>query len=173
MSSTDEKLDRIIGEMQLLRAHTEEIARLVNRVSVLETTVKDQATSIFNLKCEIRILKDSNNARDQQERCNSLRLFNFPGSDSETGLLNNVYDKVIKPLLVAAKASNLIPSVPQVGNTLSAAFRIGRFSPGSNKPPPPHHPQVCLAAGAHGGPQEQAPPHAPHPGGGVEAHGHH
>ena len=135
--STDEKLDFLIEEVKKLQKNTSEIAQLVSRVNTLEATVKEQASTISTLQKEVRHLKDHTNFTNQQTRALSLRLYNFPGSDSETGLINNVYDKVLKPLLVAGKAGGHISAVPQVGNTLTSAYRIGKFSPGVNKPPPP------------------------------------
>ncbi len=47
---------------------------------------------------------------------------------------SKVYDRVLKPILAAAKTKGDIPSVPNVHNSVYTIFRAGRVVP--NKPPP-------------------------------------
>jgi len=70
-------------------------------------------------------------------RGNALRIFNFPGSDSETNLAAKVYDKLLKPILAAAKSKGDLTTLPQCANTIDDIFRVGKFAAGANKPPPP------------------------------------
>ena len=135
--SVDKKLDLILGEIALLREKTDSIASLVAKVSSLEIKLAVSEATIVALSSEVKYLKDRDNARDQSDRQLSLRIFNVPGSNSETGLTSKVYEDVLKPLLSAAKSQGEIPTLPQVGTTIAECYRAGKFSPGSNKPPPP------------------------------------
>ena len=137
MSSIDQKLDFIIAEISSLKEKTEAISSLVLKVGILEDKLAKCESTIITLSTEVKHLKDSVNSSDQEKRLNSLRIFNVPGSNSETGLTAKVYEEVLKPILAAAKAQGEIPTLPQVGNTVTEVFRAGKFSPGSNKPPPP------------------------------------
>ena len=68
MSSQDAKLDLLIAEMSKLSTQTSEIALLVNRVNVLETTVASQKSTIEALTADVRSLKDIVNHHEQQSR---------------------------------------------------------------------------------------------------------
>ena len=134
--NSDQKLDLIISELASLKQQCAEIAHLATRVSSLEAKVEEQDATIKSLKADVLNLKIVSNIREQQLKSNNLRLLNFPGSNDETGLAAKVYE-VIKPLLAAAKKSDQIPTLPQLNNALEEVYRAGKFSPGSNKPPPP------------------------------------
>jgi len=135
--SDSQKLDFLINSMVEVQKTQATIVQLVTRVNALETRVTEQDKIIAAMKEEIKVLKDHDNTRDLQSRGNALRLFHFPGSDSETNLATKVYDKLLKPILAAAKAKGDLATLPQVGNTIENIFRAGRFAAGANKPPPP------------------------------------
>jgi FtsZ-binding cell division protein ZapB len=135
--SVDKKLDRILGEISHLREKTDVIASLVLKVNNLEAKVATCEATINLLVSEVKALKNRDNDREQDARHLSLRIFNIPGSNSETGLSSKVYDEVLKPILAAAKSQGEIPTLPHMGTAVSEVFRAGKFSPGSNKPPPP------------------------------------
>ena len=113
------------------------IEKLVTSVAALETQVRDQAEVIKTLTSEVTFLKDKVNSMEQLQRGNAIRLYGFPGSNDETGLAGKVYERVLKPILAAAKSKGDIASVPQVNNAVEEVFRAGRFAAGSGKPPPP------------------------------------
>jgi hypothetical protein len=75
-------------------------------------------------------LKEQANDRDQQARDLTVCLFNFPiadGDTAETGrTLATKSDRILKPILVAAKAKGDISSVPVANNVLEDAFRVGK-----------------------------------------------
>lgn len=135
--SDSQKLDLLIKGQGKLEIEISDLKTIVTRVTTLEAIVTEQDNAIKSLQQEVRLLKDRDNVREQCSRGNALRLFNFPGSDSETNLASKVYDKLLKPILVAAKAKGDYPTVPQVGTTIEEVFRVGKFAHGSNKPPPP------------------------------------
>jgi hypothetical protein len=143
MESDSQKLDflvRTLAEVKTSQAAMEKTCEsfeiLVKRVSVLESVVAEQSNTITHLQEEIKHLKDRDNMREQEKRDLSLRLFNLPGSDSETGLASKVYE-VLKPILTAAKANGDLPTLPQVGTTIEQVYRVGKFAAGVDKPPPP------------------------------------
>ncbi len=142
--SDSQKLDYLIGaivEVKKSQVGLEKgqanLEALVTRVATLEATVADQAKTILSLQMDVKFLKERDNSRDQLLRGNALRLFHFPGSDSEVNLASKVYDKLLKPILVAAKAKGEITTLPQVGSVIEEIYRAGKFANGANKPPPP------------------------------------
>jgi uncharacterized coiled-coil protein SlyX len=161
-SSDSEKLDFLVAAVTETKASQATLEKkqanlelLVTRVAALESTVADQKQTITSLQEEVRQLKIRDNHREQQSRGLSLRLFNFPGSNDETELANKVYDRLLKPILVAAKAKGDLPQVgpktkgdppPLVGSVIESAFRVGKFAAGSNKPPPPIIIRFCSSA---------------------------
>jgi hypothetical protein len=134
-ATTEQKLDLLLEAVGNVLKSQANLEKLVSRVSTLEATVAAQQTHISSLTKEVRILKDQANTWDQMKRANTLCLFNFPCSDGDANLTTKVYDRVLKPILVAAKAKGDISSVPNAHNCLEAIFRAGKPAP--NKPPPP------------------------------------
>ena len=135
--SDSQKLDFLVTAVVSLQQGQAKIEQLVTRVQSLEVKVDSQDKLIASLQKEVKFLKERDNVREQQTRCNTLRLFNFPGSDSETNLAARVYEKLLKPILAAAKSKGDISTLPQLPNTIEEVFRAGRFAAGANKPPPP------------------------------------
>jgi len=142
--SSDQKLDLVLQELAAVKLMQQNIEKVVTRVSTLETTVaaqalviKSQEETIKTLVADVKTLKEKTNAQDQHLKSNAVRLFNFPGSNDETGLHTKVYDRILKPILVAAKAKGDLATVPQLKNVIKECFRAGCFAAGSNKPPPP------------------------------------
>ena len=137
-ASSDQKLDLIIAAIGTLIKGQEALNGLLNKVNKLEAKVDTQEATIASLSKEIISLKDAANDRDNDARGNNVRIFNLPMAEDETNVATKVYDKLIKPILTAAKANGDISSVPVCGNVIESAFRLGRRPPpGSDKPPPP------------------------------------
>lgn len=129
-----QKLDFLVSTVTEMKASLD-IA--VKRVAALEVSVDTLSKTVATLREEVTTLKIRDNRREQQARGLSLRLFNFPGSDSETDLKSKIYEKLLKPILAAAKSKGDLPTLPQVNTTIDQCYRIGRFAAGANKPPPP------------------------------------
>jgi hypothetical protein len=71
-----------------------------------------------------------------------IRIINLPvvddevnGPDSAAATAKLAYDRVLRPLLTAAKTKGKISSVPNVSNVISRAYRLAR--PSNSSPPPP------------------------------------
>jgi hypothetical protein len=135
--SSDQKLDFLINSVITLQKDVSEMKGVIAKVATLEAKNTALEKTVRDLSLEVKQLKEQSNLREQQLRSNSIRLFNFPGSNDETGLAAKVYDKVLKPILAAAKAKGEISTLPQVGTTIEEVFRVGKFSAGPGKPPPP------------------------------------
>ena len=88
---------------------------------------------------ELRNVKNTLNVREQQLRSTQVRVFNFPvAADETTGLTARIYDRILKPLLTAAKTAGDLGSVPQVQNTIEACYRVfTKEEPAEGQPPPP------------------------------------
>jgi hypothetical protein len=98
---------------------------------------------VVALRSEVKLLKESVNAREQQARNLTVRLNGLAPSEDEScgpdpaaAAAKNAYERVIRPLLVAAKNAGKISSTPTLPNIISKAFRSHKVT-GANSPPPP------------------------------------
>ena len=130
-------MDRILTKL-------DELTALQNKVIQLEATVDSLSSAVVVLNQEVAYLKEKENHRDQQERGNSARLFGLCiGLEEEDpmALAKRVYDTVVRPVLVAAKANKHIEAVPNLSNALKEVYRArGSTKPlivGQPPPPPP------------------------------------
>jgi len=135
--TSDQKLDLLLQEMSIVKDKVVTLEKIVSRVDTLEAKVLSQDEVIKSLTSEVATLKEKMNVQEQIQRGDAVRLFGFPGSNDETNLAGRVYDRILKPILAAAKAKGDISSVPQINNVVDRVFRAGRFAAGANKPPPP------------------------------------
>ena len=109
---------------------------LSTKVSTLETSVNQHTNDIAEIRAElaasraeVKVLKTSHHLREQRLRSTTVRLFNYPYSVGESldnfkSLTAKVYERVIRPTLVAAKAAGDVGSVQQQQNVIEACFRI-------------------------------------------------
>ena len=143
-ASADEKLNMLLNAVSLLLQGQEKIEKLSANVSTLEAKVTSHENTINTLSKEVKRLKELANDREQEARENVIRLFNFPSSSEDNAsdhgkaLANRVYDRILKPVLAAAKAKDDISSVPQINNVIDECFRIGKptLRDGVLRPPP-------------------------------------
>ncbi len=132
-----QKLDFLVNAVASLPKIEASLSAMVARVSTLEATVASLQKDVASLRSEVHDLKNRDNIREQERRHLSLRLMNFPGSDSETGLGKKVYDKLLKPILTTANSKGELPTTPQLGTVVVEIHRAGKFAAGAGKPPPP------------------------------------
>ena len=135
MSSADDKLDRILDQLKALgpiqyalEDLKSSMREVKEEVRCLQYDVANHDDRLLALERDMKDQKDMANLQQQQLRSLTLRLMNFPVSvdeaaDNNAGLRAKVYDVVLKPLLVAAKAAKDIPSVPQMATVIEACFR--------------------------------------------------
>jgi len=145
MASINEKIDLILNKVSKLDAMEEEISKinrglttLTSTVNTIQGTVNTHTQDIVNIrqelekqKAELHAVKTAQHVREQRLRATTLRVFNFPHTMGETvdnfkGLSAKVYDRILKPALVAAKAAGDLGTVPQQQTVLEACFRVYR-----------------------------------------------
>jgi hypothetical protein len=129
-ATSEQKLDMLLSAVATLLQGQEKLEKMTSTVIALQAKVTAQETTIHSMGKEIKKLKEQANDRDQQARDLTVRLFNFPiadGDTAETGrtLATKIYDRILKPILVAAKAKGDISSVPVANNVVEDAFRVG------------------------------------------------
>jgi len=95
---------------------------------VLQTVSDTHGQEIADLQKEVKSLKEAGNSRDQASRSAVIRVFNIPvfedeSKDNNKLLASKVYDRVLKPVLAAAKAKGDIAVLPQVATVIEDCFR--------------------------------------------------
>ena len=141
------KLDMILDQLKALGPMKDMLTELKESVSTVKEEVRAlqhdsdaHLERIEALERDMRSQKDLSNQQQQQLRSLTLRLLNFPvvageKEDNYSGLKTRVYDRILKPLLSAAKSSKLISTLPQLGSVVEACFRPFNATT-SNTPPP-------------------------------------
>ncbi len=134
--STDDKLDLLLSLVADLHKSQAKVEKLSVEVADLQARVGHQDDLI-------KKLREQNNNLEQLTKGKSMRIFNFPmgedaGADVGKALAARVYDKLLKPLLTAAKAKSEISSVPQCINVIESIYRVGKPTTrdGVVRPPP-------------------------------------
>ena len=144
------KLDTLDNLVSKLDALAVTVSNLSSVVEAVRKEVDNNTQDIKNIRSdfetfkrdsasELRAVKNTLNYREQQLRGNTVRLFNFPHSqDDAAGLQARVYDRIVRPLLSAAKAAGDLASVPQAHNAFEACYRaFSQEEPSEGSPPAP------------------------------------
>ena len=118
------------------------------KITKLEKEVKDLNAKVFSLQ-------NSVNQHEQEKRSLSLRINGlafYPDEKADPSVLaKRVFDRVLQPILVQAKANDKIAKVPSLSGTISDCYRVRGHSAltGTGSPPPVvvklHTEQVRLA----------------------------
>ena len=145
-----EKLNLLDGVVSKLDQLTTTVNAVSSAVDLLAGKVQYNTDNIefirqeFNAfktetRIEIRSVKNTLNVREQQLRSTQVRVFNFPvAADDATTLTARIYDRILRPLLSAAKTAGDLGSVPQVQNVVEACYRpFTQEEPEEGRPPPP------------------------------------
>ncbi len=116
-ATMEEKIDLILHVLAGVAKKQEIIIKLEEKVISLETKTAAQEAVIDSLKKEVQHLKESSNDRDQADRGNTLRLFGLPFSrderDGNKTTAAVAYDRILKPILSAAKSKGRTGLVAQ------------------------------------------------------------
>ena len=120
LESLDKKLDSIMKGQAVADKQFAELRELLAANHARVTVVEEQMSSMLQ---EIKSLKETVNLREQQVRSLSIRVVGLPNQEDEN-TPKLIYDRVIKPMLVAAKEKNIIASVPQLSTAVLEAYRI-------------------------------------------------
>ena len=144
MESLEAKIDKLLSKV-------DELSAMQVKVVKLEEANVTLSMQVASLNKEVTLLKEKDNSRDQQSKCNSVRLFGLRISEEEKedggkSLTKRVYDQIVKPVLVAAKSNKQIDVLPQLSNAIVEAYRI---RPNASKPiisgqPPPLPPPIIV-----------------------------
>jgi hypothetical protein len=123
-ATLEEKVDLLIRMMATSLQNQARVEKLEAKVLSLEDSVK-------KITKELATMKDQNNAREQLLRGHSIRIIGVPISEEESSsrepakvLLKKVFERVIKPVLIAAKSNGHIDTVPSMSNTVSEIYRV-------------------------------------------------
>jgi len=152
-ATADQKLDFLMKMVVEITANTaataQRISSLESSVASVETKVDtiDSAFAAYRKETDARLdalqqelinVKISANNRDQLLRMKSVKLSGFPISDEEKNasdvekfLAKRVYDKILLPILTAAKEDGALDSVPTLAKTIDEVRRINAWSPPS------------------------------------------
>ena len=143
--TTDEKLNQLIGMMQSLQTSHDETKQLLadslTRMSELEQKVSTLGITVSKQENEILGLKIQANNREITSRSSSARLVGHPVEDDESrsvdggkAFIGRIFDKILKPILVVAKAKGEILQIPTAANAIESAYRAGKSVPGTRPP---------------------------------------
>jgi hypothetical protein len=144
--ATQEQLNTVISMLKEQSETLKDTRKLLSenqaKVVALEAKVDSLEARVVSLEDDVVALKDGSNFREQQLKLCSVRIHGLPVTDEELAatdggktLANKVYDRILKPILNAAKAKNDIPSVPHCPNVIEEVYRAGRPSK-TGKPAP-------------------------------------
>jgi hypothetical protein len=129
--ATNAKLDEALSELKDMKT----------RVVQAESDIKHAFAEIFELKEKL-------NAFEQRDRATAIRIFGLPlaeeekeGIDTQRATAKIAYEKIIRPILSAAKDKGLISTLPNVNNAIQEAFRLTSkkssvSSTSTSRPPP-------------------------------------
>jgi hypothetical protein len=130
-------------------ATAQRISTLESSVASVESKVEtiDSAFASYRKETDARLdalqqelvnVKISANNRDQLLRMKSVKLSGFPvseeeknASDPEKFLAKRIYDKILVPILTAAKEEGALDSVPSLAKTIEVVRRINTWPPSS------------------------------------------
>jgi uncharacterized coiled-coil protein SlyX len=145
-ATMEEKMDLALFWLATMAKQQARIDVLEKKVSVLEVKVASQEVTINTLVKEAKASKEMANTREQEARGNTIRLFGLPISNEESSgnkpLSNIVYERILKPILAAARSKGEISSVPNPANLIEDCYRSNPSSSSpstsntSNSPPP-------------------------------------
>jgi hypothetical protein len=136
-ASVQEQLNLVISmlkeQSELLSETRNMLAESQAKVLVLDDKVSSLEHKVASLETEILSLKEVSNNREQAAKLCSVRIHGFPVSDEELAatdggktLGTKVYERLIKPILTAARTKGDIQSVPHFANAVEDCFRAGR-----------------------------------------------
>jgi hypothetical protein len=128
--ATNAKLDAVLAELKDVKG----------RVVQAETDIKNAFNEIFELKEKL-------NTFEQKDRATAIRIFGLPlteeekdGADPQKATAKVAYERLLRPILSAAKDKGLISTLPHLPNVIVEAFRLNSkknsSSSSTSRPPP-------------------------------------
>jgi hypothetical protein len=122
-----------------LAAKSAEVTQLNDKVTTLEERVSKQDAEIAELKHHVTV-------SEQATRGSTIRIFGVTPQQEDVEALGEAkavakkaYERVIKPILQAAKAKGAIDAVPHLNTCIETAYTVGKpkaDAQGRSLPPP-------------------------------------
>ena len=123
-----QQMQQMLNSNSLLHAKMDNFMAELNSVKARVGEVESDMKAAFS---EIYGLKDKCNHFEQRERSLTIRIFSVPMSSDEKdstdpskAAAKTAYDRILKPILTAAKDKALIPTVPTIANVITDAYRV-------------------------------------------------
>jgi len=132
----------VISQVQLAKVNTQlqETQALLTTNQLRVTTLEGEVSSMSK---EIKSLKEVVNHREQLARNLVIRINGLPlsedeihGPDAAGAAAKAAYDRILRPILTAAKTKAIIPTTPSLNNTIVKAYRFTIKSASMSGPPP-------------------------------------
>jgi hypothetical protein len=153
-ASADQKLDflmKMVSEIMVNTAATSErfsaletaVASVDSKVDTIDAAFasyrKETDNKLSAMQDEIVNVKTAANSRDQLLRMKSIKLAGLPISDEESKaadvekfLGKRVYDKILAPILTAARENDEIETVPTLAKTIEEIRRVKNWNQSSS-----------------------------------------
>jgi hypothetical protein len=129
--------DKVDIVLQLLMEQSELLTKSQLKIEQLEKENLAMKSSITSLNKEVYGLKNSSNRREQNLLNNSIRIFGVSVSEDEPNstdggkaLSLKVFERVLKPILLAAKVKG------SISTTIEDCYRAGKPTADKSRPPP-------------------------------------
>jgi hypothetical protein len=136
-ATLDDKMDLVLS---LLFKQSKQLTLFEQKISLLENENKSLRSAVNLLNREVHSLKTTVNNSEQQRKGCTIRLLGLSMSEDESSatdggkaLATRVYERILKPILVAARAKGAIPGCSSV---IEECYRVGKASSDKSKPPP-------------------------------------
>jgi hypothetical protein len=153
-ASADQKLDfvmKMVSEIMVNTAATSErfsaletaVASVDSKVDTIDAAFasyrKETDSKLSAMQDEIVNVKTAANSRDQLLRMKSIKLAGLPITDEESKaadvekfLGKRVYDKILAPILTAARENDEIETVPTLAKTIEEIRRVKNWNQSSS-----------------------------------------
>ena len=126
LDAVEEKIDGLSTRLDGLKTTVD---TLQNTVNTHTSEIAEIRSELATTRAEVKSLKTSHHVREQRLRSTTVRLFNYPyfrgeSLDNFKALAAKIYERIIRPTLVAAKTAGDAGSVQQQQNVIEACFRV-------------------------------------------------
>ena len=133
-----------LTDSQLLRHIFASVTRMESTLTAQQKKIETLEGEVSTLNKKVFQLKNLLNLREQECRGLSIRVSGLPFTEEEKAatdgrfLSKKVFERILQPLLVQAKASNYIDKVPGLTTTITECYRLrsGSALTATARPPP-------------------------------------
>jgi hypothetical protein len=136
----EENMRYLIQGMANTQIQLSEMKTLLTSNQARIVQLEDQVTGLHG---EVKQLKELVNSREQQSRSLTVRILGLPvtedelhGPDPASATAKTSYDRILRPILSAAKSKGKISTLPALQNTVNKAYRAAKPTSASANPPP-------------------------------------